>query len=356
MDDHDLEHHGDRDVAPGLVDLAVNVAADGPPAWLLQVLTDSLTRLDRYPDPRATTASVAAAHGVDAAGALPTAGAAEAFTLIARARPWRRPVVVHPQFTEPEAAMRAAGHRPDRVLLRAVDGFVLDPAGVDPRSDLVMIGNPTNPTSVLHPRIMITALLRPGRVVVVDEAFLDAVPGEPETMISAAAPGSGLVVIRSLTKTWAIPGIRAGYVVGDPGVLADLSTHQPPWSVSTPALAAITAGVSERARREAYAYGERVGQNRTRLVQTLARVGLRVAGEPRGPYVLVDTAGWLADPRPDAVRRRLIEHGFAVRRGETFPGLGPSWIRMAVRDPETTAALGEALQTIRDEAVDDLRG
>ncbi|NEE06207.1 aminotransferase class I/II-fold pyridoxal phosphate-dependent enzyme, partial [Streptomyces sp. SID7499] len=103
--------------------------------------------------------------------------AAEAFVLIARALPARRPVVVHPQFTEPEAALRAAGHGVGRVLLRAEDGFRLDPQTVPEEADLVVIGNPTNPTSVLHPAALLERLARPGRTLVVDEAFMDVVPG-----------------------------------------------------------------------------------------------------------------------------------------------------------------------------------
>ena len=66
-------------------------------------------------------------------------------------------------------------------------------------ADLVVVGNPTNPTGVLHPAATIRALCRPGRLVVVDEAFMDAVPGESESL--AAEPADGLLVIRSLTTT-----------------------------------------------------------------------------------------------------------------------------------------------------------
>ena len=82
---------------------------------------------------------------------LPTAGGAEAFTLLARALRPRRPVVVHPQFTEPEAALVAAGQAPERVVLNSDIGFRLGPDSMPTDTDLVMIGNPTNPTSVLHP-------------------------------------------------------------------------------------------------------------------------------------------------------------------------------------------------------------
>ena len=109
-----------------------------------------------------------------------------------------------------------------------------------------MIGNPTNPTSVLHPAAVITSLRRPGRILVVDEAFMDAVPGETETMIGDDM--TGLLVLRSLTKTWGLAGLRAGYVIGDPKLIAAMRRQQPPWSVSTPALAAIVACLTPDAR------------------------------------------------------------------------------------------------------------
>src|SRR5437879_6481350 len=146
---YDLHHHGDREVGAGLVDLAVNVRLAAPPDWLRQELADSLDDLAAYPDPAAATEAVAARHGRPAGEVLVTAGAAEAFTLLARAFRGRRAAVVHPQFTEPEAALRAAGHEVRRVVLRP-DGFVLDPALVPADADLVFAGNPTNPTSVLH--------------------------------------------------------------------------------------------------------------------------------------------------------------------------------------------------------------
>ena len=158
---------------------------------------------------------MAARHGLPAERVLLTAGAAEAFVLLARALKVRRPVVVHPQFTEPEAALRDAGHAVGRVLLRAGDGFRLDPAAVPEEADLVVIGNPTNPTSVLHPADAIAELARPGRALVVDEAFMDAVPGEREAL-AGRTDVPGLVVLRSLTKTWGLAGLRIGYVLADP--------------------------------------------------------------------------------------------------------------------------------------------
>ena len=110
-----MSHHGDADLVPGLVDLAVNVRSGGTPGWLAERIRGA--DLAAYPDQRDAVAAVAARHGRDADEVLLTAGAAEAFVLLARALRPRHAVVVHPQFTEPEAALRAAGHQVDRVIL-----------------------------------------------------------------------------------------------------------------------------------------------------------------------------------------------------------------------------------------------
>ena len=345
-----LPHHGDADVADGLVDLAVNVRVPAPPAWLSDVLRASVEEVAAYPDPSRAREAIAAAHRVATERVLPSAGGAELFTLLARARPWRAPVVVHPQFTEPEAALRAAGHHPRRVILSARSGFRLDPAQVPADADLVIIGNPTNPTGVLHPADHLRRLIRPGRVLVVDEAFMDAVPGEPESLITPDEL-DGVLVLRSLTKTWGLAGLRAGYAVGDPALITALAGQQPPWSVSTPAAAAMIACTSDPARALAATAADEIARRREHLTVGLADLGLLVVPETRTPFVLVDSRGWLpGDPPAGTVRVRLRERGFVVRRGETFPGLGPDWIRIAVRDESTTDTLIKSLRAIREEA------
>ena len=342
----DLDHHGDAEVADGLVDLAVNVRLPAPPEWLARTINATTSRLAAYPRPDAAVAAIADAHDMDHDQVLPTAGGAEAFTLLARARTWRHPVVVHPQFTEPEAALRAAGYEPSRLVLHATQDFRLDPERVPEDADLVIIGNPTNPTGVLHPAAVIGDLARPGRVLCVDEAFMDAVPGERETMIGRQLPG--LLVVRSLTKTWGLAGLRAGYVVGDPEVVSALRRQQPPWSASTPALAVIEACLTREARASAEAAAYEIADHRRVLLDGLAELGLRAAGQPETPFVLVDTSVWGAGP-PGWVRHALRGQGFAVRRGESFPGLGPDWIRIAVRDPQTSRALLKALVVISEQ-------
>ncbi|MBY8342268.1 Rv2231c family pyridoxal phosphate-dependent protein CobC [Streptomyces spinosirectus] len=339
---HDLRHHGDaevRDDGSALVDLAVNVRTGTPPVWLRERLAGALGSLAAYPDGRAARAAVAARHGLPVERVLLTAGAAEAFVLLARALKVRRPVVVHPQFTEPEAALRDAGHSVDRVLLREEDGFRLDAALVPEDADLVVIGNPTNPTSVLHPADSIAELARPGRTLVVDEAFMDAVPGEREAL-AGRTDVPGLVVLRSLTKTWGLAGLRIGYVLAAPATIACLERAQPLWPVSTPALAAAEACMEPQALAEAAHAAHRIATDRAHLLAGLSEFatdGLRLVEPAEGPFVLVRL------PHAAAVRRHLRDLGFAVRRGDTFPGLDDEWLRLAVRDRTTVNSFLQAL-------------
>ncbi|MFG1608819.1 Rv2231c family pyridoxal phosphate-dependent protein CobC [Actinoplanes sp. NPDC049265] len=343
---YDLGHHGDTEVGAGLIDLAVNVRRAPMPRWLAEPIAASLTGLAAYPDQSEALTAVAARHRRTPGEVLLTAGAAQAFVIIAQAlRGVRRPVVVHPQFTEPEAALRAAGHEVERVLLTEADGFRLDAGLVPAESDLVIVGNPTNPTSVLHPAAEIAKLARPGRVLVVDEAFADTtfrpgVTGEPESLASRRDL-PGLVVLRSLTKTWALAGLRIGYALAAPELIGRLASPLPLWPVSTPALVAATVIAGDHAVAMERAIAEQLATERAYLVDALRGVpGITVAGEPAAAFVVIRLGG------ADKIRVELRERGWAVRRGDTFPGLGPDWLRIAVRDTATTDAFIEALNDV----------
>lgn len=331
-----LRHHGDTEAGAGLLDFAVNVYAGDRPAWLDRALHAAIDQSAAYPDAGPAHEAIAQCHGRCRDEVLATSGAAEAFTLIARLHPWRTPVVVHPQFTEPHVALEQAGRIVTSVLCRAEDGFALDPAAVPSGADLVVIGNPTNPTGALHPAAFLRELCRPGRLVVVDEAFMDAVPGETESLIRDRL--GGLLVIRSLTKHWSIPGIRAGYVVGDPAVVGELARGQTPWSVSAPAIAAMVACTGPDAAAEARERALTLGRWRDYLAAGLCHRSVECVPSS-APYILAR----LGDGTHAALRTR----GIAVRRADTFPGLDATWARIAVRPPAMTDRLLLALDQIR---------
>jgi cobyrinic acid a,c-diamide synthase len=326
-----LRHHGDAEAGAGLLDFAVNVYVGQRPGWLDRALHAAIEDT-AYPDATPARAAVARHLGRSVGEVLPTAGAAEAFTLIAR-QPWRHPVVVHPQFTEPHAALEQAGHVVDTVRCRP--DFTLDPSQVPDGADLVMIGNPTNPTGVLHPASLIRSMQRPGRLVVVDEAFMDAVPGEVESLVRERL--DGVVVIRSLTKHWSIPGVRAGYLAGDPQVIDRLARLQTPWSVAGPAVAALVACSTARAADEATVRALAIGRWRDHLIAGLTQRGIEHVPSV-APFVLA---------RMGSARLPLRDAGIAVRRGDTFPGLDSTWARIAVRPEPMTDRLLTALDQTR---------
>jgi histidinol-phosphate aminotransferase len=320
-----------------MLDFAVNVRAAEPPSWLLERLSARLRDLGRYPgetDWRRAVDGIAARHGRHPEHVLPLAGGAEGFALLARLKP-RLAALVAPSFTEPEAVLTAAGVPISHVVLDAP--FTLAGAAVPADADLVVVGNPTNPTGVLHARDEILALRRPGRIVVVDEAFADAIPGEPESLAADALPD--VVVLRSLTKTWSLAGLRVGYALGAPDVLTRMSAERAHWPLGTLQLEAIAACTSPAAVAEAESVARRLLALRGEMAAGLAAAGFDTV-DGRAPFVLFRV--------PDAalMRKHLDIKNIAVRRCDTFVGLDGQYLRAAVRPewPTLVEALVDATE------------
>jgi histidinol-phosphate/aromatic aminotransferase/cobyric acid decarboxylase-like protein/adenosyl cobinamide kinase/adenosyl cobinamide phosphate guanylyltransferase len=339
----DLRVHGDGMVAPGQLDFAVNVVPGGPPEWLREAIAAALDRAGSYPDERPAVDALAARHGRDPREVMATNGSAEAFWLLASVLRPRGAVVIHPSFTEPEAALRAAGHKVERVF-RDPSDFTLDPSVVPSEADLVVLGNPNNPTGTLDPADVVTRLALPGRLLVVDEAFMELVPDETESL-AGRREVPGLVVVRSLTKLWSLAAIRAGYLLAPPDVIAAARGARQPWSVNGPACAALTAW----ARRTATSGGAEAAAIAGRVAAARDELAAELAALP-GVRIWPSAANFLLLRVPDgaAARAGLAERGIAVRRADTFPGLTPDHLRVAVRRPDDNrrlvAALREALE------------
>ncbi|OHT86643.1 Rv2231c family pyridoxal phosphate-dependent protein CobC [Mycobacteroides saopaulense] len=330
-------YHGDQALTPGVLDFAVNVRAAAPPQWLRDRLVSRVDELGSYPtrtDEERAVAAIAERHGRAPDEVLLLAGAAEGFAMLPRLSP-RRAAVFAPGFTEPEAVLAEAGIPIDHVVLPPP--FTLDGGTVHDDADLVVIGNPTNPTSVLHTREDLLALRRPGRTLLVDEAFMDAVPGESQSLASQRL--SGLVVLRSLTKTWALAGLRAGYAVGDPEILARLARGRAHWPLGTLQLEALAVCNTPEAVAYAAEDTRRLVDTRRRQADALRGLGLTVT-EGAAPFLLV------AVPDADLMRKHLEAKNITVRRCDTFVGLEGDHLRVAVRSewPELVQAMKEILQ------------
>ena len=243
----DLHHHGDAELGAGLLDLAVNVSVEEPPVWLTSAILSACTRLDAYPDPAPATRAVSARHGRAEDEVLLTSGAAQAFTLIAQGLPRGRACIVHPQFTEPEVALRAAGW--DVEQTRPERGRRLRP-GPGPNPGRLLAGRRRQshqPDRHSAPTGDTAGTARPGP----DPRRGRGLPGlgsrrarQPVRRRDARECSRGALADQDVGTGRPSDRLRAR-----PSGADRTGCHrvQPAWSVSTPALAAAVACSTERA-------------------------------------------------------------------------------------------------------------
>lgn len=326
-----------------VVDLSANLHPAGPDRAVVAAARSA--RLDRYPPPDAgpLRGAIAAASHLDPSMVLVTPGATAAIHLIARAvlRPGDAAAILGPTFGEYAAAVAAAGGHGVE-LQAAPPDFVppIEDAAIHDAT-LTFLCQPNNPTGVYLDRSEVGRLiLRAGegdgreRLLVVDAAYNDFVEEawDPDDLVREGRP---VLVVHSMTKLHAIPGLRLGYVVGAPALIARLAALQPSWSVDAASLAAGLVAVGQREARIA-ALAE-TWKIRERLREVCESLGFDVA-RGRANFLLIRT--------DDAAvtRRALLDHGFLVRDCASF-GL-PEWIRIAVPSPDHAAALEAALRAL----------
>lgn len=315
--DLELQAHGLR--AEDVLDLSANLHPDGPDPAVVEAARAAA--LGRYPHPEAHPLrdAIAAAHGLDPALVLPTPGATAALHLIARAllRPGDRAAVVAPAFGEYAAAVRQAGAAVVEVPSGA-PGFTLDVVSL-PRVALTFLCVPDNPTGRdLTREEVVRAVEATEGTVVLDaayEPFTDRAPFASDL----ARVNANVVAVHSMTKLHAIPGLRLGYIVAVPPLIALLAPLQHAWSLDAPAVAAgVVAAGQHEARRERLAS------------MRVTREWLRAYWEGQGLAVASGAANFLLVRTGTAtpVRQALLARRIVVRDASSF-GL-PDWIRIAI--------------------------
>ena len=320
------------------LDFSQNINPLGAPPAALEAARRALDEdTGRYPDLsyHELREALGAYVGVDPRRVVPTNGGAEALFLAARtAGRGGTAAILEPTFSEYAPAAEAAGLEPARrVVRRPEDGFALGLRALDDLEGaaVVFLCNPNNPTGGVLGRgevLEIAARVRDaGAVLVVDEAFVDFVP---EASV-ADAVSAHLLVARSFTKFFAIPGLRLGCLICPDA--APVQALQPSWPVNAVAAAAGTAaagdtGFAERAVRE-------VARLRAALTADLAALP--------GLAVFPGSANFLLVRGPKGLTERLARRRVLVRGCAPFPGLGPGFFRVAVRGEGENGALVEAV-------------
>ena len=327
-----------------VLDFSSNVNPFGPPPGFFEALQERIGELRLLPEPDAggLRAALSEAWGLPPSCFLVGAGTTEWIYGIPRAAGRRLAAVVLPTYADyRDAAVQAGlglkefgphlnGEEALAALLEA------------PQDGLVFLCNPNNPTGAFLPpeRILEAARQRPDLLWVVDESYADFVGPEEETSLLVLRPlPSNLLVLRSFSKIYGVPGLRLGYVGGAEEALRPLRALERPWPVDR--LAEIGGAVLLRARE----YRDEVRWRLRRLCAGLLR-GLRelpflepLPGEAH--FVLFRLSPPWDAP---ALTRALAREGILVRDCSNFPGLGPGFVRVSPRDEEANRLLLEALR------------
>ena len=331
-----------------VLDFSASINPLGMPPAVLAAACDALPRAVHYPEIDAATLreAVAAHYDLDPAAILPAAGSTELIYLLPRVLRPRRALLVRPAFSEYARSLEQAGVPWESFDLDPERDFRLDPgallSAVGEEIELVLLANPGNPSGSAIPPDLLEELafaLREQALLVVDEAFADFCP--ERSLLDRVGYHHNLYLLRSLTKYYAIPGLRAGFLVGPPMGVGRLAAAREPWALSTPALAAASACLdADDFRRESALL---VPQLRTELAAALTDLGLRVfPGEAN--YLLARLAP--SAPGAAEVAARLCHRGILVRACGNFPPLDDRYLRLAVRPQQEQQCLVAALADV----------
>ncbi len=328
-----------------ILDFSASINPLGIPEAVLAAARGALLEAVHYPeiDAASLRAALADFHRLPAGLLLPGSGSTELLYLFPRVLRPRRALLVTPAFSEYARALAQAGVPLDTFPLDPEDGFRLDSGGLAdalrPDTDLVILANPGNPSGAGVAPCQIEALacrLAGRAALAVDEAFVDFCPDL--SVIDRVGEHDNLYVFRSLTKFYAIPGLRAGYMAGPAEGIAALAASAQPWALSTPALAAARACLGQAAFRRLTL--EKIPELRHLFARGLAELGLKVFPS-KANYLLAR----LAEGAPDAcgLAAALRRQGLLIRNCADFSPLDGRYIRFAVRRQQENDRLLEAL-------------
>lgn len=331
-----------------ILDFSASINPLGMSSKAVQAVHERLGLATHYPDPDCyeLKKAIGLRFGIDPACVCIGNGSTELIYQAPKVLGLRRALIIGPTFSEYAAAMETAGGSYRRLLGTPEEGYRLRTdavlAALEGGYDCVFLCNPNNPTGQVWRKAEVLEIWQKihdlGISLIVDEAFIDYV--ETESILPDASSRPGLLVLRSFTKFYGMPGLRAGYLVGEPLVIRRNEAKRLPWSVNVLVQAAATASLED----QAYAFQSRklVEEERPRLATALHKLGFAPSPSSANflfvqmPVSLDSTAITLAARR----------EGVLIRDCSSFEGIGQNWIRVAVR----TAAEHERLLHALDQA------
>jgi threonine-phosphate decarboxylase len=332
--------------ASELLDFSANINPEGPPSSVLSTLRaslDDLSVLTEYPDLQLTEIKRAiASHArVDTSNIIVANGFVPLLETVLRALPIRRCLLPVPSFVEYRKTLHRAKVEITPYALNAGSRFRYDPATMVERAgDAILLANPQNPSGICHDAALIRDLVvrafEKKVYILLDEAFIDYVP--QHSLTPETNKLSKLIVFRSVTKFYGMPGLRVAYAVASPALSWQILEGIPPWPVTTLASRAVNAALGDQQ------YADRArAQNierRNSLQQHLERLGL---------LVYPSSANFLLFRLPAGIdsdlfwQHMIVQHRMVLRACTNYEGLPDGHLRAAVRTREENNHLLEAL-------------
>ncbi|MGM0471784.1 MAG: threonine-phosphate decarboxylase CobD [Bacillota bacterium] len=340
--------------AEQIIDFSANINFLGPPSVVADEIKRNLEQIIHYPEPEAKSLSRAVADywGVASDEIIIGNGAVELIYLLAQLINPRRAMVLAPTFSEYERALNSVGSEVELFKLERKTNFQLEISSLvsslnRQEIELLFLANPNNPTGDLVSREELLDLLQAAEqndiLVVLDEAFLDFLPQEEDyTLIQDAVASNNLFILRSMTKFFAIPGLRVGYGVANQELISDLKAQQDPWTVNL-----FAQQVGQRVL-ETTDYIERTKQaiaaEKEYLYQQLVKLPQLQPFYPAANYILIEIANTkYSSPE---LQDCLGQQGILVRDCSTYYLLGTDFIRVAVKSREDNQRLIAALEEL----------
>ncbi|WP_027721856.1 cobyric acid synthase [Maridesulfovibrio zosterae] len=329
-----------------IVDFSANINPLGPPSWLQQETVSALAEVDRYPDPECTELTLAACekYSVWPTECVAGNGASELISAITRIGGFKRAVIPVPCYVDYERSCKMAGLKTEQIPLDPQKAFAPDfetlSSFLSASPALVFLAQPNNPTGTAFDPAELKALAskHPDSRFIVDESFADFVPGL-ERLTGNRPPN--VITIVSLTKFYAIPGLRLGLAFASPDIIMEIKNILPCWSVNI-----LAQKVGLRCLRD-NEYERRTIEATIRLREELVEGIMQVPGirvlPSQANFMLcqvqrvgMDAAGLI---------EHLLKNKVAVRHCDNFDGLDSTYFRIAVRTKEENQKLIDGLRS-----------
>lgn len=338
-------HKASRGVETGkkILDFSANINPLGPPEWLRPLVSKVLEGVVHYPDPDNTTLiEVIAEHlNIDKCCIIAGNGTTELLYAILKVIPAKRVVIPVPSYVDYVRAAEIAGKEIHLVSMKEEENFCLNSeSGLDLQpEDLVIIATPNNPTGKLPDRSALLHLIsaHPETLFLFDEAFLDFVEGYP----SFACTSKNVLTMNSMTKFYAVPGLRLGFATMKEEFVAQCKKNMPPWTVNSLAQAVGEAALRDTEYQEkSIATCDRLRRDLTERLSTISEF---TVFDSAVNYLFIK----LKKGRVSDLKAHCFTAGIMIRSCDNYNGIDEpeQFFRVAVRTADENGVLIETLES-----------